>query len=606
VKINIKLTNIFEIVRKYSISLLVTLQNYFTSKNDLKSFVVIISIVVGIISGLLAVVLKKLVHFFQYEPAYYLNKYNLSFLLPITPLIGILLSILIINIFFKGQITKGIANIIYVITRKRSDIPRHKILSHLFTSAVTIGMGGSAGLEAPIVAIGGAIGSNIGKDLKFTYKTRTLLLACGSAAGIAAVFNCPIAGVIFALEVLLPEITISSFIPLLLASASSTVISKFLYEGQLFYFVTEGWHFYALPYYLLLGAFCGLVSIYIIKVTMYLELLFTKPMNQYLKAVIGGTILCGMLFLFPPLYGEGYSGIVSLLNGNYNNLLPNYTFGFPLDRNLIIIFFIAIFIFLKPVAASLTISSGGNGGIIAPSLFIGAFTGFLLAFGVNFAGFAGLNLANFIVVGMAGVLSGVLHAPLTGIFLIAEITGGYVLIVPLMIVTALSYAISKHFNKYSVYTSALAKKGIEFRPEREKYSFQELNLESIIENNFTTLVPNMTLGDLIKKLQYSKRNIFPVLNESEEIIGIVTIDDIREYMLDTEVYNIVLINEIMSPVTLYLDVSSNINELFEIFSLYDIWALPITKNNKYLGFVSKSSFFNKYLANLNSGNKEEI
>lgn len=571
-----------------------------------KTFLVMASLVVGLFSGLAAVTLKNLVHFFQKEPKPFLSNIGLDFLIPITPLIGILISVLLINLVFKGKFTRGLSNLIYLIVRKQSDVPRRKILSHLLTSAATVGMGGSAGLEAPIVLIGASVGSNVAKDLRLNYQTRTLLLACGSAAGISAIFNSPIAGVIFAVEVLLPEITISSFIPLLIASASSAVLSKFLYSGQLFYLVTEGWHLYAIPYYILLGLLCGFISLYMIKTTFFLEDRISKIKHQYIRAISGGVVLCVLIYIFPTLFGEGYGTIIDLLNRNYAAFLSGSLLNIFKDSNLSLLFILALVILLKVVATSITLGSGGNGGIIAPSLFTGAVTGFFLAKLMSFLGVVEVNHANFLVVGMAGILSGVLHAPLTGIFLIAEITGGYTLIVPLMIVAALSFFISKYFHPDSIYTTTLSRRGIKFRSEKEKYFMQQTNLQDLVEKEFECISPNLSLRELAKKIPLTKRNLFPVVNEKKHLVGIVTLDDIREVMMNSEVYDVILTYEIMNTHFQSVDINTDINKVMEIFEKKQLWNIAVTNNGEYVGFISKSNIFNKFISVWAEEHREEI
>lgn len=560
------------------------------------TFLVLACLLVGVISGLSAAILKKVVHFFQEGPKILFDNLGLHFISHFTPLAGILLSLLIVKLIFGGYITKGLSNVIYSILRKNSEIPRRNIFSHMLTSGVTIGMGGSAGLEAPIVVMGASIGSNIAKELKLSYQSRTLLLACGAAAGISAIFNSPIAGVIFAIEVLLPEVTVSSFIPLLISSASAAVLSKFLYSEQLFYLVTEGWHLYAIPYYILLGILCGFISLYTIKTTIYLEHISALYKKKYLKAIIGGIFLCFFIYLIPPLFGEGYSTVITLLSGKYNNILSGSVFSSITNPDVALLIFSLLIILTKVVATSLTIESGGNGGIIAPSLFIGAITGFLLAHAASYFRIIELSHVNFIVVGMAGILSGVLHAPLTGIFLIAEITGGYALIVPLMIVTAISLFISRYFHKYSIYTSSLAKIGIHFRSEKEKYFVQQLKLADLIETDFVRIKPDMTFRQLVEQITRTKRNLFPVVDGDEKLIGIVTLDDVREVMIDQEVYDILLVREVMQTNFETVDLSKDVNEVVKIFEEKEIWNLAVTDNNKYVGFISKSNIFNQYIS----------
>lgn len=560
----------------------------------------------GVLSGLAAVLLKNVVHFFQTEHKSLLKFLGTEILLPAAPLVGIILSVLLIRFVFKNKFTRGLSNLIYIIVRKNSDVPRRKMLSHLLTSGVTIGLGGSAGLEAPIVTIGSSIGSNIGKDLKVNYQTRTLLLACGAAAGISAIFNSPIAGVIFAVEVLLPEIKISSFISLLIASASSAVLSKFLYSGQLFFLVTEGWQLYAIPYYIVLGIICGFISLYMIKTSFLVEDWFNRFKNIYIKAVLGGAVLCIMILLFPPLYGEGYATVVDLLSGNLMNVSSGISVEFIQDQNLSLLIVLALIILLKVFATSFTLGAGGNGGIIAPSLFTGALTGFFLARLTSYLGIGELNQSNFLVVGMAGILSGVLHAPLTGIFLIAEITGGYTLIVPLMIVAAVSFFISKYFHPDSIYTTALSRRGIKFRSEKEKYFIQQTNVADLIETEFEIINPNLTLRELAKKIPLTRRNLFPVVDENKRLVGIITLDDIREVMLNAEVYDIILANEIMNTSFQSVDINTDINKVMEIFEKKQIWNLAVTNNGKYLGFISKSNIFNKYISIWAAEHLEEI
>lgn len=580
--------------------------SYLLNYTEPKAFILLSSLVVGILSCLAAVSLKSVVHFFQHQSRSILDSIGIPLLIYILPLIGIIISVLIINFFFQGKIKRGLSNIIYSIIRNKSDIPGRKIISHLLTSGATVGMGGSVGLEAPIVVIGASIGSNVAKELKFNYHQRTLLLACGSAAGISAIFNSPIAGVIFAFEILLPDITISSFIPLLIASASSAVLSKLIYSGQLFYLVTEGWHLYAIPYYILLGILSGIVSVYMIKTTLFIEKLAEKIKNQLLKILLGGLLLCLLIFLFPPLFGEGYSTVISLLASKNQQILPYSFFNTVLNPELILIIFVILIILTKVIATALTIGSGGNGGIIAPSLFTGALTGFFLAYTLKYLGIINLNQVNFIVVGMAGILAGVLHAPLTGIFLIAEITGGYILIVPLMIVVSISFFISKHFNKYSVYTATLAHRGIDFRSEKENFPLQNLTLESLIEADFQIVHPNMTMRQLIDVIIHSKRNLFPVVNNEDKLVGVVTLDDVREEILNTDLYDVMLVYEIMNTNFQAIKIDEDINHAIKVFEEKQVWNIAVTRNNKYVGFISKSNLFNKYISLWHQRRKEEI
>lgn len=573
---------------------------------EFKTFIVLASIVIGIISGFAAVMLKHFVHFFQTEPQKLIKNLGFDFVLPFTPLLGILLSLTVIIYFFKDKVIIGLSNVIFTILRKSSIMPRRDLISHLITSGITVGLGGSVGLEAPIAATGAAIGSNTAKELKLNYQTRTLLLACGSAAGISAIFNSPIAGVIFAFEVLLPEFTITSFIPLLISSASAAVLSKFLYSGQLFYLITVGWKIEAIPFYILLGILCGFFSLYMIKTSHFIDTKFEKFKKPYFKAITGGLILCLLLFLFPPLYGEGYTSIMNLLAGNYDLLIKNNFLLLFVNEHFAPILFVLLIIITKVIATSLTLNSGGNGGIFAPSLFTGAFLGFWVAHLLKTLGIIELNHPNFIVVGMAGVLSGVLHSPLTGIFLIAEVTGGYSLIVPLMIVSALSFFISRYFHPHSIYTTPLALKGIEFRSEREKYFIQKLSISELIEKDFLKISPEIPIGKLVKEILKTNRNIFPVVDKNGKLLGVITLNDIRSLLLNSEVYNLLLAYEIMDKNFHSIDISSDINDVLDIFERDDVWNVAVTENGKYIGFISKSNLFNKYISAWSSEAEEKI
>jgi CIC family chloride channel protein len=521
-------------------------------------------------------------------------------------LIGIIFSVLVTVIFFNGTLSKGLSNLIYIISRKASDVPKQDIFSHYITSGLSVGLGGSAGVEAPIVITGAAIGSNLAKEFKFNYKLRTILLACGSAAGISAIFNSPIAGVIFAVEILLPDFNIPHFIPLLIASASAAVVSRFLYSGQIFYLVTEGWKLNAIPFYIILGILCGIISFYNIKATFFIEEFFEKFKTKYSKILIGGSILCLLVFVLPSLYGEGYIAVKFLLAGQYYKILPPSFITSFFNKDVVLIVISVFIIVTKVFATEITIRSGGNGGIIAPALFTGAFTGFFLAHLMGLLGIANLSHPNFIVVGMAGILSGILHAPLTGIFLGAEVTGGYKLIVPLMIVTALSYFISRYFHHESIYTAPLVKRGIKFRSEQEKYFIREFFVKDILETNFVVLHPQNTLREIIQNIVHSKRNLFPVVDNNEKLLGIIKLDDIREIMLNDEVYDVILAYEIMNPHFYSIDINADLNFALEKFEENNIWNLAVTEDGKYRGFISKSNIFNKYLASWSKQNVEEI
>ncbi len=558
-----------------------------------KNFLIVVSIIVGMVAGLAAIVLKTVVHYIQHFVRWVLEDEKFNFLLFVFPLIGILLTVYYVQRFRKGKIGRGISNILISIAKRSSNIERDKTYSHMITSALTVGFGGSAGLEAPIVVTGAAIGSVTAKDLKMNYRERTLLLACGVAAGISAIFNSPIAGVLFAVEVILYEFSIPAFIPLLISSATASVLSNLLYKNQLFFLITKGWHMNAIPFYILLGIVMGLISVYVTRTAIFTEKLFKGKKKPYLKAIIGGVVLGVMIFILPPLYGEGYNSIENILGGHYERLLDNSLFTGFIGNHWFILLIAAIIILVKIIATSITIGAGGNGGIFAPSLFIGALTGFIFAQALSLLGIIQLTTPNFIGAGMAGALSGVLHAPLTAIFLIAEITGGYVLFVPLMIVSAISYLIAKYFEPYSIYMRKMVEKGLHKR-DKDKIVLNKIKLKTMVETDFVSVKPENTLGELVDKIAHSKRNIFPVLDEDGHLQGVVLLDSIREIMFDHEKYNTIFVKDLMTHPSCILDVNEEMHDVMKKFDTYNSWNLPVTEANKYIGFVSKSAIFTKY------------
>ena len=558
-----------------------------------KNFLIVVSIIVGIIAGLAAILLKTVVHYIQHFLHWVLEDEKFNFLLFAFPLIGILLTVYYVQRFRKGKIGRGIPSILISIAKRSSNIERDKTYSHIITSALTVGFGGSAGLEAPIVVTGAAIGSITAKDLKMNYRERTLLLACGVAAGISAIFNSPIAGVLFAVEVILVEFSLPAFVPLLISSATAAVLSNLLYKDQLFFLITKGWHMNAIPLYIVLGILMGLVSVYVTRTAISTEELFKSKKKPYLKAIIGGIILGVMIFILPPLYGEGYYSIENLLSGHYEQLLANSLFTSFIGNHWFPILIAVVIILVKMVATSVTIGAGGNGGIFAPSLFIGALTGFVFAHALNLLGIIDLTEANFIVAGMAGALSGVMHAPLTAIFLIAEITGGYALFVPLMIVSSMSFLISRYFEPYSIYMRKLAAKGLHKR-DRDKIVLNKIKLKDMVETDFVNVTTENTLGELVDKIAHSKRNIFPVLDEDNHLLGVVLLDSIREIMFHHEKYNTLFVKDLMTQPPSILDVNEEMHDVMKKFDTYNSWNLPVTEGNKYIGFVSKSAIFTKY------------
>ncbi|TXI83571.1 MAG: chloride channel protein, partial [Crocinitomicaceae bacterium] len=515
-----------------------------------RQFLIFSSMMVGLTGGLAAVLLKSFVHLIHRFVTYdFQLPFNLnSYLYLAFPMIGIVLTTLIVKRVFNQKLGRGTANIIRSIVKKSGFLPRDQMYSHILTSAVTVGFGGSAGLESPIVTTGSAIGSNYAKTYQLIYKDRVLLLACGAAAGIAAAFNAPIAGVLFALEVLLVDVTISAFIPLLIAAATGALCSKIILgDGILLNFkLQESFNYYNVPFYALLGVFTGLISIYYSRVYQRVEKILDKTKDwTYRRAIRGGILLAIIIFFLPPLFGEGYESIKILSNDTPEKLLDTSVFHFMVDRNWFVLLFVGIIMFVKVIAAAVTINSGGNGGNFAPSLFVGAYVGYLFARLVNYTGLTHLPISNFTLVAMCGVLTGIFYAPMTGIFLIAEITGGYELMIPLMLVSAISYAVVKSIEPLSMDAKNLAKKGQVIRSNKDMTILSSLKTHRVIDTAFDVIHPSASLREITEIVAHSNHDIFPVLTELNQLIGIIELNDIRDTMFKQNLYDTTTAKELM-------------------------------------------------------------
>ena len=580
--------------------------NWLNKKFSAHQILVISSMLVGLTAGLAAVVLKTAVHYIHLVITHdYHIKYQ-YFLYLIFPSIGILLTVWFVQKYLKGKIGRGTANILHSIAKKSSFLPKDQMYSHLVTSALTVGFGGSAGLEAPIVVTGSAIGSNFGKTHHINYKDRTLLLACGAAAGIAGSFNSPIAGVLFALEVLLVDVSISAFIPLIIAGATGGLLSKIiLQEDTLFSFkLIQPFDYHNVPYYIMLGLLAGLVSVYYARVYLKIDsFLKPKKKNVYGRALIGGLILAILILFFPSLFGEGYESIKTLALLNPGKLFEHSILANLVSNKWLIVLFILLTMFFKTIAAAVTIGSGGNGGNFAPSLFVGAYLGFAFAYILNLLGITHAPVSNFTIVAMAGVLSGVFHAPLTAIFLIAEITGGYELMIPLMIVSASSFTISKYFEPYSMDIKRLAKKGHVFTSDKDRNILTSLKISKVIEKDFQLVSPDATLGALVEIVTHSKRNIFPVVAD-EMLVGVIVLDNIREIMFKHEMYDKVYVKELMRKPFATLAPDEEMDSVMKKFDETGAWNLPVLDEGKYIGFISKSSIFVHYRSRLSRTTSE--
>ncbi|TFF39789.1 chloride channel protein [Mucilaginibacter psychrotolerans] len=560
--------------------------------NGQRNFLIYCSVAVGLFGGLAAVALKFLVHLMEGLSRDISSHLPYHIIYVFLPALGILLTVAWHHLINRDKMQKGIGNILVNIKKNRSNIRLNNIYSHLVTSSLTVGFGGSSGLEAPIVCTGAALGSNLGRLFKLSPYEKTVLIAAGASAGIAAVFNSPIAGVLFSLEILIGEITIPTFIPLLIASATGVVVSKILYSGQLFHLVTDGWVMPALPFYVLLGLLCGWVSIYIAKVGGSLEKGIFMGQNRYVRAIMGGLILGVMIMVFPPLFAEGYHYLQEILNGNIEALKEETFFGASLSNPLLMLLFIAGLVLMKIVAAGITIGSGGNGGTFAPTMFTGAFLGLLVAFGVNQTGLIHLNTSNFIAVGMAGALSGVLHAPLTAIFLIAEITGGYVLFIPLMIVSAISYIIAKLSNPHNMYWHQLVHEN-NIHPGQDYQMLNNIALDAIINKKFTAINKQMPLTSLHQILANTDANIFPILTAAGELEGVIWMDEIRRHLFGTDTEGETVADIMVAPPALIAH-TDTVSRVMELFDSLEVWQLPVMKDGLFIGFVGKSALLSKY------------
>ena len=575
------------------------INQYRKSKLSNRNFLIILAVIVGILAGLAAAVLKSLTHHieeFLQSDWHWKYKYYLYF---IFPMIGIFLTVLYIKYFIRrSKFETGLTPLLYSISKKSSRVETHNIYSQIISAAITVGFGGSTGLEAPIVTSGSAIGSNLGRVLGLSYREITMLVACGAAAGIAGAFNSPVAGIVFAIEILLPEFTIPAFIPLLLSAATAAVVARLFYTQQLFFLVTEGWRVDALFYYVILAVLIGLFSIYFTKANYAVKGFFYKIKHPYSKVVIGGLMLGALVFLFPTLYGEGYITIKSLLRGDYLALINNSIFSEYNTFPALVILFTVVTIFMKSIATLVTLGAGGNGGTFAPSLIMGGLIGFIFAYVVNLTGIAQLNVSNFIVAGMAAALGAIMHAPLTGIFLIAEITGGYILMVPLMITTAISYAVNRSSQKHSIYTKALADKGeLLSHEDKDTTVLSQMKLKYLIEKNYPTLFMDDLVSLRMNDIVQSHKNICAVIDELGDFKGVIYVEEVFNEMMKNEKKDSLTASHLVQQAPNTINENDNLKLVLEKMEQENAWILPvINSENQYKGFVSKTAIFNKYRA----------
>ncbi len=564
-----------------------------------KHFILILSFLVGIFTALSAWVLKSLVEWIKEFLTENFDSTGVNWLYLVYPVIGIIITGIFIRRVVKDDIGHGVTKILYAISRKQSRIKRHNTWSSVIASAITIGFGGSVGAEAPIVLTGSAIGSNLGSTFRLDHKTLMLLVGCGAAGAIAGIFKAPIAGLMFTLEVLMIDLTMASLLPLLVSSITAATMSYIITgpEAMFKFHMDQPFLMERIPSVIVLGIICGLVSLYFTRTMNSIENVFSRFNSPYIKLAIGGTTLSLLIFLFPPLFGEGYDTIDLLLNGASNSdwdKVMDMSIFYGVDNLLLI--YLAMIVLFKVFASSATNGGGGCGGIFAPSLFLGCITGFVFSHFCNeFHIGPFIPEKNFALLGMAGLMSGVMHAPLTGIFLIAELTGGYDLFLPLMMVSVSGYLTIMVFEPHSIYSMRLAKKGELITHHKDKAVLTLMNISSVIETDFDKVSPDIDLGAMVKVISMAKRNIFPVVDRNEELIGIVSLDDIRNIMFRQELYHRFQVEKFMTAPAAKISINESMEDVMKKFDETKAWNLPVLdENGKYKGFVSKSKIFNSY------------
>ena len=578
-------------VRSYEIIL-----HWLNSRLSRSQFLILSGILVGCTAGLAGVLLKTLVHQIHFLISRVHFEYQILFYI-IFPFLGIVLTTSIVLTLFKGQDRKGIGAILYEIAQNSSIVSSVKMYSQIVQSAITVGLGGSAGLESPIAVTGAAIGSNYAQTYRLGYKERTLLLAAGATAGVASAFNAPIAGVMFAFEILLTGVVFSDFIPLVVAAVCGSLLSRILLqEDILFRFhARESFNYHNIPYYLILGIATGLYARYFVVVSQKVEH-FIKSMNvsRLRRAVIGGAALSLLCVLFPPLFGEGYETVKAFTNGNANYIIQNSLFRYFEIGNWTVILFLVLICLLKVFATSITIFSGGNGGNFAPSLFAGGTLGFLFAMICQQIGFEEVPVTNLVLVGMAGAMSGVLYAPLTAIFLIAESSFGYDLFIPLMIVSVISYLMARWFSGVSPELKALADQGKIFTHEHDKNLLSSLRTNDLIDRDAQIIKYGAPITDLYDLIVNGKKNTFAVLDDQNILKGILTMDDLRPLLLNKDKEEL-SISKLMKAPPAVIYPKNDPLVIIQAFDDTGVWNLPVvSENNEFIGFISKSTILTSY------------
>ena len=559
-------------------------------------FILFLSFVVGVLSALAAYTLKHLIHLIQHLLTGGFDKDTFNWLYLVYPVIGIFITGLLIRKVVRDDISHGVTKVLYAISCRQGRIRGHNTWSSLLASAITIGFGGSVGAESPIVMTGSAIGSNLGSFFRMEKRVMMLLIGCGAAGAVSGIFKAPIAGLVFTLEVLMLDLTMSSLLPLLISSVTAATLSYlFMGTDATFEFHLEN-HFdlARVPYVILLGVVCGLISLYFTKITTKVEGFFKRFTNPYVRLALGGGVLSVLIFLFPPLYGEGYDMIHHLINGSSADVILNNSLFYGHAKFLFLYLFLIIL--FKAFASTVTNCGGGCGGIFAPSLFLGCASGYLFAGICNMLGWGvAVSDRNFALFGMAALMSGVFHAPLTGVFLIAELTGGYALFLPLMIVSVFSYLTVKIFDKNNIYAVRLAQRGELITHHKDQAVLTILKVEDVIEKNFMRLTPDMDLGRLTSVVAKTKRNIFPVVDTRDHLVGILYLDDVRHIMFRQELYHRYTVATLMREAPVRLSIEEPMEAVMRKFEETNAWNLPVESvSGGYIGFISKSAIFTAY------------
>ena len=567
-----------------------------THKMPPRQLMIILSIIVGFIVGVIAVVIKNLVHFIQNLLTSGFSVDYSSIWYVVYPAIGIIGTIFIVKYILRKPVRDGIPNVLHSISKEHGHIKPHNMFSSIISSALTVGFGGSVGLEGPTVVTGAAWGSNIGRMLGLNYKQVVALLGMASAAAMSAIFKAPIAAIVFALEIILFDLTMTAMVPLLISSIVAALTS-YIFIGTDVLYPFEVIHKFKVSetlYYLGLGVFTALVSVYFIKLYVLSGKVFRKINSWFLRFLIGASALGLIIFLLPSLYGEGFEAINKALQGDLTFIFENSLFYDLRDNLPVALLLLLAIVLFKAVATSLTFRAGGIGGIFAPTLFIGTMSGLLYVTAMNYFGNFDLPLSNFALVGMAGLLAGVVHAPLTAIFLIAEITGGYQLFFPIMIVATASYSITRLLSPKSIYTIQLANRGDMLTHHKDKSLLSLMNLKDQIEQDFSTVNVNATLGDLVKVVADSTRNIYPVVDEENNFYGIIFLDHIRHTMFKPELYDKTMVRNLMFKPSKVVEMSDDMETVASKFQHSGKYNLVVLDGDKYFGFVSRANVFSHY------------